>query len=212
MANIFLNLLEIDKDFKENIIVPKLTNKEIIDFFSSSADERMKALLNANAEWRNSLEEARNNKHLIKNIAAIEDKYVESLYTHGYEMYKKGMFRDAFNIFRFLILIDFSEYRFAFGVARCLESLEHFQLAGKVFRFAAGLDPTNPFPCFCAANCSLEINDIHAALISFEQCIYVAGDNEEHTEIKERALLNYQGILAQIIDDYEKEQKKKINI
>jgi len=209
MTNLIGDLLSIDENFQENKNFVKLTDIELLKEFSSGAEQRIKEVFKNNQKWKSIIDDSKKNNLLIKDLAKLDDKYIEYLYKFGYDMYKKGFYRDAFNIFRFLVIFDLSDFRFAYALARTLEALEYPLLAAQYYNISSGLDPTNPFPCYCAAECLLEVGDTYRGLLALEQCLFTAGKTPEEEELKERTLLVYQGVLAHIFNNVEKTKKKK---
>lgn len=102
--------------------------------------------------------QALENGPTAKEIAAVDDACVESLYALGHDLYKAENFRDAEAVFRALAFLNPKDRRFWMGLGGARQGLGHFSEASDAYQLAAlasGLG--DPEPLLYAAQCFLQM-------------------------------------------------------
>lgn len=124
-----------------------------------------------------------------KEIFDIPDSIVEELYLLGNVLYQNGKYPEAGEIFRHLLLVEPRSYLYAIGFAACVEELKEYALAIKAYSLASLNDPQNPLPLFRASECAYRLKDDEVYKGFLQQVIEVAGNQNQYSKMKERALL-----------------------
>mgnify|MGYP003392846221 CR=1 FL=1 len=135
------------------------------------------------------LEQALQKGLMPKEALRINDDTMEAIYTQAYNLYNQGKYKEASYIFRMLMILDMTTPKFTLGLAACLHRMKDYVNAANLYLLCASLDPKNPMPHYHAADCYLQMNTIHLAIVSLKMAIDAAGDQPQFSVVKERAAL-----------------------
>jgi len=124
---------------------------------------------------------------LLKDIMGISDDTMNELYSIAYYLFQSGQYMKAGDIFKNLMMLDTSSYRYALGMGACLEKLGDSFSAIKAYTLAYINNSTNPIPLYHAAECCMTINNKQGASDYLKQVIAVAGNNKKYQELKNKA-------------------------
>lgn len=124
-----------------------------------------------------------------KNALQISDETMEDLYHIAYHLYNNGKLNEALDLFRHLMILDYSSYRFALGAAACSHRLKDYNTAILCYSLAMINDPTNPLPAFYGADCYLELENWEGVSYFCQVVIAIAADQPQFASLRERAQL-----------------------
>lgn len=125
----------------------------------------------------------------VKEVLQLRTEELESIYGVAYHKYRFGEYERAAALFRYLVLLDSTSYKYILGLAASLHRLEQYEPAANHYLLASFYEPGNPIPYFHGAECFLQIGKENLAINGLTLAIATAGDNEEYRELKERAKL-----------------------
>lgn len=102
----------------------------------------------------------------------------QQLYTTAYELYEKGDYRGAAQLFTQLVLTDpFSEH-FWQGLASAKQMASDYKAALHAWALVSLLKEGDPMPHFHAAECSLSLEEKQDALKALDAALDRAGQDE----------------------------------
>lgn len=125
----------------------------------------------------------------------VTPEMMEGIYSHAYNMYNRGLYKDGANIFRLLLMLDFREPKYCMGLSACLHMEKNFEAAAQMYMMTAALDPGNPLPYYHAADCYIQLDKPTSARKSLEFAIDIAGDDPKYTVLVERSKLMHEALL-----------------
>lgn len=131
---------------------------------------------------------------LPKDAMGMSDVMVEALYAHAYRLFNTGKFEDAILLFRFLIVLDPTEVKYALGMAACLQMQKDYKMAAAAYAFASSVDATNPMPFYYASDCYIRLGDLENAKSVLKKTIELSGEKPDFSMIKERAIFTLEGL------------------
>lgn len=121
-----------------------------------------------------------------KEAMGFDDKFMEHLYADGYRLFQSGNYEDAKQIFLFLMKLNPSESKYAYGVGSCFQKQEEWQYAINAYMACMVADLSSPLPLFHVADCLLRLNSPSEALIVLKSAVDLA-NKPEHSALKQRA-------------------------
>lgn len=133
-----------------------------------------------------------------KDLLKIDDAKIESIYAQAYRYYNTGKFKDASDLFRYLMMLNPSEAKYTLGLAACFHMLKNYNAAVQVYLLCSILDDNSPIPGFHASDCYLQMNDKVSALVSLKMAIKKAGNRPEYQILKDRALLTVETLKKEL--------------
>ncbi|MCB1135067.1 MAG: SycD/LcrH family type III secretion system chaperone, partial [Chlamydiia bacterium] len=122
-----------------------------------------------------------------KDVLQMPPEMVETLYSHAYNMYNQGKYDEAEHLFRFLMLLDPLEAKYAFGQAAVSHMKKQYEQAGKMYYMCTLLNPDDPMPHYHASDCYMKLNDLGSALLSLEFAIDASEGKPEFKGLVEKA-------------------------
>lgn len=122
-----------------------------------------------------------------KDLLNIDDARIESIYAQAYRYYNTGKFKDASELFRYLMMMNPSEAKYTLGLAACYHLLKNYKAAAQIYLLCGILDENSPIPSFHASDCYLQMKDRVSALVSLNMAIKKAGNKPEYKILKDRA-------------------------
>jgi type III secretion system low calcium response chaperone LcrH/SycD len=125
----------------------------------------------------------------VREAFDLPEEELESIYGVAYQKYSFGEYRKAADLFRYLLVLDPSRYKYILGLAASLHRLEEYDVAANHYLLASFYEPSNPIPYFHGAECFLRLGKHTMARNGLTLAIATAGDQEEYALLKERATL-----------------------
>lgn len=90
---------------------------------------------------------------------------LEYIYSHAYNLYNAGKYKDAIQIFHILMYLDDSDHRFLYGLAACYHMKKEYPKALVLYLGCQLVDPENPVLLWHIADCYKQIGKKYAALL-----------------------------------------------
>lgn len=126
-------------------------------------------------------------KMRLKEALGINDQTMEYLYSHGYQLYKIGKYKEAGRMFHMLYLLNAADLRFSMGIAACYHMQKEYLLASDWYFVCAALDQLSPLPYYHISDCLYKMNNKVGALIVLKMMQGRLTDDPKYKVIKERA-------------------------
>ena len=133
-----------------------------------------------------------------KDVLKISDAQIESIYAQAYRFYNTGKYKDATELFRYLMMLNPTEAKYALGLAACFHLMKDFEAAAQIYLLCNMLDDKSPIPAFHASDCYLQMKDKVSALVSLNMAIKKAGDKPEYQILKDRAHLTAEALKKEL--------------
>jgi type III secretion system low calcium response chaperone LcrH/SycD len=102
-------------------------------------------------------------------------------------MYNQGKYDEAEHLFRFLMLLDPAEPKYAFGQAAVAHMKKDFEAAAKMYYLVSLMAVDDPMPHYHSSDCYMQMGDLGSALLSLEFAIDASGSNPKYTALVEKA-------------------------
>lgn len=136
-----------------------------------------------------------NDKMPIRDAIDMDQASLDELYAQGFHLYNSGQYRDAIEIFQWLMMVDSNEVKYIFALAACFHSLKEYNKAISLYSLNSVLDKDNPIPHYHSADCFIQLADFSSAMLSLEIVLQRAGNKEQYRQLKERSVLVLNGLL-----------------
>jgi len=143
-------------------------------------------------------EEIGGEKAFPKDYMDLSDETVEGIYAQAYRLYKNGQYKEASQLFRFLIMLNVGEPKYLLGLGACLQMLKEYLKAAEAYALCSAIDPSSPLPYYHASDCYLKMNDKVSAAANLELAAKHAGDRPEYATIKDRCLMGLENIKKEL--------------
>lgn len=137
---------------------------------------------------------------LLKDLIGIPVETMNELYRIAYYLFQSGQYLKAGDVFKHLMVLDTSSYRYAFGMGACLEKLGDNFSAINAYTLAYINNSSNPIPLYHAAECCIFLNNTQGAKDYLKQVINIAGDNKKYKDIKGKAELLKQNLMKSLAE------------
>lgn len=128
-------------------------------------------------------------KKTLQSFLGIDKSSAEGMYGEAFAHYTSGRYKDAIDIFQLLIVYDGEDPRFMMGLAACYHQLKEFDSAIQLYTSCGLLDPEDPLPHYHLSDCYLQVGDKMSAVVALQMAVKRAGDKEEFSVMKDRALM-----------------------
>jgi tetratricopeptide (TPR) repeat protein len=128
----------------------------------------------------------------------IDNDYLTLAYRYGYSLYQKNKFREAWQVFEWLKIMNPCQIEYRTANLHCLLQLKNWTLAINELMMLAFLNGEDPYPFAKMAECLIELNDLASALIIIEMAIDRAGDKKEYAADKAKWKMQYEFLLTQL--------------
>lgn len=135
---------------------------------------------------------------LPKDAMGLSENVMESIYSFGYQLHKTGKFKEAAEIFKYLLQLDPSKTKYAIALGSCFQYLSRWQDAMGAYMEANLMDPDDPYPLTQIAECFIKLNCPKWALVCYKNAIERAEGISGYDQLKQRCLL--------MIDSLEKKE------
>ncbi len=125
----------------------------------------------------------------MKEALQVPEHQLENIYTVAFHKYQRGEYKQAEDLFRYLLAFDEHCYKYLLGLAASLHRQKEYASAARVYQLASLSCPVDPVPFYHAADCFLHTGDLDSALIGLDLTIRIGTANDKYTHMKERAQL-----------------------
>jgi len=118
----------------------------------------------------------------------MSEEMVENLYSFAHGFYSNGKYKEAVDVFRFLIALRVRSHRFWKGLGASLQMTGAYREAVDAYSWAALLDPNDndPAPHFHAAECLCSLNQTQRALQALKSAAFLAKKEKKHHDMLPR--------------------------
>lgn len=130
---------------------------------------------------------------------AIPKEQIAHLYGYAYNIFSKGDYVGAREIFKVLLMLDPMTIGFAVSLGVCHQRLKDYELALMYYMYSAMMNPEDPVPLFYAYDCFLKTDDEVSAGIMLANVIQRCGDHKKYAVIKEKAQHLFEELEAKIL-------------
>jgi len=144
---------------------------------------------NESVEYETLVKKATDGSLSLLKFLGMDEVRLETVYARAYRLYNTGKYKEASQIFRYLIAINPVEIKYFLGLAACCHLLKDYKAAVEVYLICDLLDSESPIPDFHASDCYLQMKDKVSALITLKMAIKKSGEKPEYQVLKSRALL-----------------------
>ena len=125
----------------------------------------------------------------MKETLQVADYQLEQVYAIAYRKYQAGEYKEASEIFQYLLFFDDRNYKFLLGYAAAMHKLHDYYAAMGAYQMAALQAPKDPVPLFHLADCYINTGNPGKAAAALEMVIRMGTLDERYSELKERATL-----------------------
>jgi type III secretion system low calcium response chaperone LcrH/SycD len=132
----------------------------------------------------------------FQEILEFDDDTMRRFYYVARALLESHRHRDAADAFLFLTTLNPFVASYWIGLGMCEQFQEEFKQALVAYAMATVSDRQNPTPFYYAAACHYALNDIDQALRSLALAIEMADEQEDYTDIRERALASQKILLG----------------
>lgn len=144
-----------------------------------------------------------------KTALRLSDEVMEGIYGYAYNLYNRGLYSEAANIFRLLMMLDYSENKYMMGLGACLHMLKEYENAIGVYTMVSLMGDQNPLPHYHCADCYLKLDDATDASFELKMAVEKAGDRKKYKVLVERCQLMMESLKDQVAVEQE-ELKRKV--
>ena len=130
----------------------------------------------------------------IQEVVGVNDTFLEGLYSLAYSQYNAGRYKEALELFDFLVKLAPKTFKYSLGMASCLYQLKSYDLAS-VFYYTSLCVKEDPYAAFYLADCFLKQGHIKEGLEGLDFSIELSGNKKEYAPLKQRCNLIKNGIL-----------------
>lgn len=124
----------------------------------------------------------------FQEILELDDQAMQNYYQASRGLLENHRHRDAADAFLFLTTLNPFVSAYWIGLGMCEQFQEEYKQALVAYSMATMSDRSNPVPLYYAAACHHSLGEVEQSLSLLARAIEVAGSEEEHSMIKERAL------------------------
>ncbi len=122
---------------------------------------------------------------VLGDLQGMDERDYELLYALGHDMYTRGKYDDAVNLFGFLVMRNHQERRFIMAYAAALQMTRDYVNAISLYTLASVLDLRDPLPGFYTCECLIGLGLKNEA--SQGLAIVVRQCGSAHAGLRERA-------------------------
>jgi type III secretion system low calcium response chaperone LcrH/SycD len=123
----------------------------------------------------------------------INNEEMELLYYEAYQAYQSDKYQEAFELFRWLTILNTFEKNYWMGFAATCQMQEKFESALKAYAITYFLDTDSPYPHYHAYQCYLSMNNHQEAQTALLLAREKTGHNPLYQSLKntiEQKLIN----------------------
>jgi type III secretion system low calcium response chaperone LcrH/SycD len=135
---------------------------------------------------------------LPKDTLGMSDQMVEGIYGQAYRLYNSGKYREAVQLFRLLIMLNATESKYTLGLAASFHMLKDYRHAVETYTLCAILDTESPVPHYHAADCFIQMGDLHSAIVTLDVAIKRAASKPQYQVLKDRSLMTLESLKKEI--------------
>lgn len=124
----------------------------------------------------------------LKNLRAIDDSLVESLYSFAFGFYEAGKYQEALNFFILLTAVRRKDGRFWKGLGATFQLLKRYPEAVDAYSMAAFMDEKeqDPYTHFHAAECLYSMNEFKRAIQALKSVKALTKGKEKYYALNKR--------------------------
>lgn len=111
---------------------------------------------------------------------------IENIYRTGYKFFKGGKYDDAIAAFKFLRLLDISDFRYTFAIAACYQFLGDYKQAAFNYIFCTYLDRFNPLPRFYLYDCFSKLEYHTSAYRTLHEALAFAERDPHYVKLADK--------------------------
>lgn len=137
---------------------------------------------------------------LPKDAIGIPENVMEGIYAQAYRLYNSGVYHDAAQLFRLLVMLNALEPKYVLGLAACHHLLAQYDNALMTYSIVASLSPKDPMPNYHASDCYLRLGMKELALEQLQAALSKCGDDTHNTTLKNRIIVTIGALVKQISD------------
>lgn len=121
----------------------------------------------------------------------FDDNVMEAQYKVGYDLYEAKNYKDAADVFSYLITLNPYKYTYWMGMAGSRQGLNQFGEAIFGYSMAEAIDPAQPLPLLQMAECFEALGEKALAKENALKAITVAGANPQFRGVERAAEFVY---------------------
>lgn len=144
-----------------------------------------------------------------KTALQLSDEVLEGIYGYAYNMYNRGMYKEASHIFRLLIMLDYTQSKYLMGLGASLHMIKDYQAAITIYTMCGLMSDDNPLPHYHAADCYLKLDEAAEATFELGQALEKAGKDKKYEVLIERCKLMIESLKEQVDEQYKESQRLK---
>jgi type III secretion system low calcium response chaperone LcrH/SycD len=133
-----------------------------------------------------------------KDFLGVSDAMIEGIYGQAYRLYNTGKYNDATQLFRLLVMLNATEFKYCMGLAACYHMQKEYKSAVETYTVCSLLESDNPVPHFHASDCYIQMQNPVSALVVLEMAVKRAGNQAQYATLKDRALLTMASLRKEI--------------
>ena len=126
-----------------------------------------------------------------QNLFEFDDNVMDAQYKVGYDLYEAKNYKDAADVFSYLITLNPYKYNYWMALAGSRQGLNQFGEAIFGYSMAEAIDPSHPLPLLQMAECFDAIGEKALAKENALKAITVAGVNPKFRSIERQAEFFY---------------------
>jgi type III secretion system low calcium response chaperone LcrH/SycD len=123
---------------------------------------------------------------LPQDAIGFTKEMMEAMYSQAHSLYSAGRYQQASEIFRLLITLNPTVFKYTFGLAATQQMMKEYITAVITYQLCALMELNNPLPHYYSSDCFLKLKDKAGAINALETAIKVAGDSKEYQMLSDR--------------------------
>lgn len=131
-------------------------------------------------------------------VLGFNDEMIEHMYCYGFRLYNNGNYRQANAVFQGLHALAPDETRFLLALAASYHRIHDYGHAAQFYYELAAKDLEDPLPFYYMYDCYYKTGFLSDAGIALAQVIERCGDKPMYSKIKERCVLMFHNLEAEV--------------
>lgn len=128
----------------------------------------------------------------------FDKEMMEQIYAYALNFYRLGLYDKACDIFRFVVLLDSTNPKYAQALGATFHRLKNYPMALECYYGWSQLDTTTPLPFFYMSDCFEQLNLLGDQKYIIEQAIQRCANQEEYALLKGKLELQLEGLKLKI--------------
>jgi type III secretion system low calcium response chaperone LcrH/SycD len=146
---------------------------------------------------------------LAKDVMGFDNQTMEAIYGQAYNLYNSGKYEQSTTIFRLLVALNPTEFKYVLGLAASYHLQKKFQKAIEMYMLAAYLHKRDPVPFYHISDCYIQMNDPPCAILALNDTITRCHSNSIYDHIKKKSELMLDSLQARNNQENSKKHVKK---